>query len=77
VHVVFFKKKLSNGTGKYIEFITSDKKKFEQKFCTYENTLANFGTASGCDKMAKIANYNKFAVRLLTFRENGQAILLA
>jgi hypothetical protein len=62
VHVVFFKKNFSNGAGKYIEFITPDKKTFEQEFGTYENASANFGTGTGWDKMANMANYNKFAV---------------
>lgn len=62
VHVVFFKKNFSSGAGKYIEFITPDKKTFEQEFGTYENASANFGTGSGWDKMVNMANYNKFAV---------------
>ena len=62
VHVVFFKKNFSSGSGKYIEFITPNKKTFEQEFGTYENAAANFGTGPGWDKMANMANYNKFAV---------------
>ena len=62
VHVVFFKKNFSSGAGKYIEFITPNKKIFEQEFGTYENAAANFGTGTGWDKMANMANYNKFAV---------------
>ncbi len=62
VHVVLFKKNYSGGNGKYIEFITSDKKTFEQEYGTYENASANFGTGPGWDKMAGMANYNKFAV---------------
>ena len=62
VHVVLFKKNFSSGSGKYIEFITPDKKAFEQEFGTYENASANFGTGSGWDKMAAMATYNKFAV---------------
>ena len=62
VHVVFFKKNFSSGAGKYMEFITPDKKTFEQEFGTYENAAANFGAGSGFDKMAAMANYNKFAV---------------
>jgi hypothetical protein len=62
VHVVFFKKNFSSGAGKYIEFITPDKKTFEQEFGTYENASANFGTGPGWDKMANMATYNKFAV---------------
>jgi len=62
VYVVLFKKNFSSGAGKYIEFITPDKKTFEQEFGTYENASANFGTGPGWDKMANLANYNKFAV---------------
>ena len=62
VYVVFFKKKFSSGAGKYIEFISPNKKTFEQEFGTYENASANFGTGTGFDKMAAMANYNKFAV---------------
>ena len=62
VYVVFFKKDFSNGTGKYIEFISPNKKTFEQEFGTYENASANFGTGPGWDKMANMASYNKFAV---------------
>ncbi len=62
VHVVFFKKNFSNGSGKYMEFISPNKKTFEQEFGTYENASANFGTGPGWDKMANMASYNKFAV---------------
>ncbi|MEI2740011.1 MAG: hypothetical protein V9F01_14650 [Chitinophagaceae bacterium] len=62
VYVVFFKKDFSNGSGKYIEFISPDKQTFEQEFGTYENASANFGTGPGFNKMANMANYNKFAV---------------
>jgi hypothetical protein len=60
VYVVLFKKNFSGGGGKYIEFITPDKKTFEQEFGSYENAAANSGT--GWDKMVQMANYNKFAV---------------
>ena len=62
VYVVFFKKNLSSGSGKYIEFITPDKKTFEQEFGTYENASANFGSGTGFDKIVNMVNYNKFAV---------------
>ncbi|HTE30901.1 MAG TPA: hypothetical protein VK666_11045, partial [Chryseolinea sp.] len=62
VYVVLFKKNFSTGSGKYIEFITPDKATFVQEFGSYENAAANFGTGSGWDKMAAMANYNKFAV---------------
>lgn len=61
-YVVFFKKHFQNGSGKYIEFITPDKKTFEQEFGTYENASANWGNGPGFDKMAAMASYNKFAV---------------
>jgi len=62
LHVVLFKKNFSSGTGKYMEFITPNKKTFEQEYGTYENAVANFGTDGGWDKMASMATYNKFAV---------------
>ena len=62
VYVVLFQKNFSNGSGKYLEFITSDKQTFEQEFGTYENASANFGTGPGFIKMADMANYNKFAI---------------
>ncbi|MDB5205034.1 MAG: hypothetical protein JWR72_109 [Flavisolibacter sp.] len=62
VHVVLFKKNFSGGGGKFIEFITPDKKTFEQEFGTYENASANYGTGTGFDKMINMVNYNKFAV---------------
>ena len=62
VYVALFKKNFSSGAGKYMEFITPDKKTFEQEFGTYENAAANFGTGSGFDKMANMVTYNKFAV---------------
>jgi hypothetical protein len=58
VHVVFFKKNYSGGAGKYLEFITPDKTSFEQEFGAYSNDAS----AAGWDKMASMANYNKFAV---------------
>lgn len=62
VHVVLFKKNFSSGSGKYIEFITADKKTFEQEFGTFENASANYGSGTGFDKMVNMVNYNKFAV---------------
>jgi hypothetical protein len=56
VHVVLFKMNYSNGTGKYVEFITTSKNAFEQEFGPYHQTT------SGWEKMEKMANYNKFAV---------------
>ena len=56
VHVVLFKMNYSNGSGKYLEFITSDKRAFEQEFGAYHQTT------SGWEKMENMATYNKFAV---------------
>jgi hypothetical protein len=56
VHVVLFKKNYSAGNGKYLEFITDNKKSFEQEFGAYHQ-----GT-SGWEKMESMARYNKFAV---------------
>jgi hypothetical protein len=56
VHVVLFKMNYSDGSGKYLEFITPDKIAFEQEFGAYHES------ASGWDKMEKMANYNRFAV---------------
>ena len=46
----------SNGSGKYVEFITTDKNAFEREFGAYHQTT------SGWEKMENMANYNKFAV---------------
>ncbi len=62
VHVVLFKKNYSNGSGKYLEFITPNKNSFEQEFGAYDNSTGGFGIGSGWDKMANLAGYNKFAV---------------
>jgi hypothetical protein len=56
VHVVLFKINYSNGSGKYLEFITPDKRSFEQEFGAYHQT------SYGWEKMENMANYNKFAV---------------
>ncbi|MDO9274393.1 MAG: hypothetical protein Q7T92_02455 [Lutibacter sp.] len=56
VHVVLFKMNYSNGSGKYLEFITPDKKSFEQEFGVYHET------SYGWEKMENMASYNKFAV---------------
>jgi len=58
VHVVFFKKNYSGGGGKFLEFITIDKRTFEQEFGAYTNEASS----PVWDKMASMANYNKFAV---------------
>jgi hypothetical protein len=56
VHVVLFKMNYSNGSGKYLEFITTDKQSFEKEFGAYHQTT------SGWENMENMANYNKFAV---------------
>ncbi|MBI5856995.1 MAG: hypothetical protein HZB42_05020 [Sphingobacteriales bacterium] len=56
VHVVLFKMNYSNGSGRYLEFITSDKRAFEQEFGAYHQTT------SGWENIEKMASYNKFAV---------------
>jgi hypothetical protein len=56
VHVVLFKYDYSNGTGRYLEFITADKNSFEQEFGPYHQST------SGWEKLEKMADYNKFAV---------------
>jgi hypothetical protein len=58
VHVVLFKKNFSGGNGKYLVFITADKKSFEQEFGVYNNDAFD----PMWDKMATMANYNKFGV---------------
>jgi hypothetical protein len=56
VHIVLFKKNFSGGKGKYLEFITPDKRSFEQEFGVYHQT------ASGWEKMENMGGYNKFAI---------------
>jgi hypothetical protein len=56
VHVVLFKINYSGGNGKYMEFITHDKKTFEEEFGPYHQE------SYGWEKMEKMMGYNKFAV---------------
>ena len=56
VHVVLYKMGYSNGSGRYLEFITAKKSSFEQEFGSYHETTY------GWENMEKMANYNKFAV---------------
>jgi hypothetical protein len=56
VHVVLFKMNYSNGSGRYLEFITPDKESFEQEFGAYHET------SYGWEKVESMATYNKFAV---------------
>lgn len=55
VHIVLFKKNYSGGGGKYLEFITPDKKSFVQEFGAYDRS-------SNWEKVEKMGNYNKFAI---------------
>ncbi len=43
VHVVLFKMNYSNGSGKYLEFITPDKSSFEQEFGAYHQINIRMG----------------------------------
>lgn len=56
VHVVLFKMNYSNGSGKYLEFITIDKNAFEQEFGAYHSTSYDW------DKTANMQYRNKFSV---------------
>lgn len=56
VHVVLFKMNYSNGSGKYLEFITNDKQSFENEFGPYHQTT------SGWEKLENMVYYNRFAV---------------
>ncbi len=56
VHVVLFKMNYSDGSGKYLEFITPDKNSFEQEFGAYHET------SDGWEKLEKMAHCNKFAL---------------
>ncbi|OGS70047.1 MAG: hypothetical protein A3F91_12735 [Flavobacteria bacterium RIFCSPLOWO2_12_FULL_35_11] len=56
IYVVLFKMNYSNGSGKYLEFITPNKRSFEEEFGAYHES------SYGWEKMENMANYNKFAV---------------
>jgi len=56
VHVVLFKYHYSNGSGRYLEFITPTKNSFEQEFGAYHET------SYGWEKVERMVNYNKFAL---------------
>lgn len=56
VHVVLFKYNYYGGSGKYLEFITSTKKEFEDNFVAWHNDTDGWG------KVEAMANYNKFAI---------------
>ena len=61
VYVVLFKKHYSNGSGKYLEFISINKNSFEQEFGVYDKN-DTWARSPIYDKLASMANYNKFAV---------------
>ena len=56
VHIVLFKKHSSTGNGRYLEFITTDKRSFEQEFGAYHND------EFGWDKLSNMQNRNRFAI---------------
>ena len=56
VHVVLFKMNYASGGGRYLEFITPNKRAFEQEFGAYHQTT------SGWEKMENMTTYNKFSV---------------
>lgn len=56
VHVVLYKKSYSNGSGKYMEIITPDKRSFELEFGAFNQS------ASSWEKLENMVMYNKFAV---------------
>lgn len=56
VHVVLFQMNYSNGSGRYLEFITPDKATFEKEFGAWHEA------SYGWEKMERMANYNKFIV---------------
>ena len=56
VHVVLFRMNYYSGARRYLEFITPDKKSFEQEFGAYHETTSGWG------KMENMANYNKFGI---------------
>jgi hypothetical protein len=56
VHVVLFKKNKTNGRSNYLEFITPDKKSFENEFGAYHQS------STGWEKMENMGGYNKFAI---------------
>ncbi len=56
VHIVLFKKHYSNGNGRYLEFVTADKRAYEQEFGAYRNE------EFGWDKVSGMQGRNRFAV---------------
>jgi len=56
VHIVLFKKHYSNGSGAYLEFVSSTKADYENEFGAYHQTAFDW------DKTANMQFRNKFAV---------------
>lgn len=56
VHIVLFKKHYSNGSGRYLEFITDTKTDYENEFGPYHKTEFDW------DKTANMQYRNKFSV---------------
>jgi hypothetical protein len=56
VHIVLFKKHYSNGSGRYLEFVTPVKADYENEFGAYHNNELNW------DKTANMQYRNKFSV---------------
>ncbi len=56
VHIVLFKKHYSNGSGRYLEFISPAKADYEKEFGPYHNTELDW------DKVANMQYRNKFSV---------------
>ncbi len=56
VHIVFFKKHYSNGSGRYLEFVSDNKADYENEFGSYHNTEFKW------DKTANMQYRNKFSV---------------
>ena len=56
VHIVFFKKHYSNGSGRYLEFVSDTKADYENEFGPYHNTEFDW------DKTANMQYRNKFSV---------------
>ncbi len=56
VHIVLFKKHYSNGSGRYLEFVSTTKSDYENEFGAYHSD------ESGWDKTANMQYRNKFSV---------------
>jgi hypothetical protein len=56
VHIILFKKHYSNGSGRYLEFVSDTKADYENEFGPYHNTEFDW------DKTANMQYRNKFSV---------------